>query len=1140
MLESNLRLLARRSRVAADAIEHCPSSAHSQADIRIAPDGGLTGWVGIGPTRRQLASLRGPIVEGERLAQTVDITKSATIVVRGLGCGHHATAVARRLAFHGAVIAFEPDVALLRALLERADYSALLGNTNFVLVTDPADSAALSQGVSGLEAVLASGTTILDQPASRVRLGAAADHFSDTFATVMKAVRTSVITTLVQVDVTVRNLLQNVRWYVGGDGIAHLADSAKGRPAVIVSAGPSLRRNIELLSAPGVRDRVVIIAVQTVLNQLLAKGIKPHFVTALDYHEISTRFYEGLTAKDVEGVTLVVEPKVNPAVPRAFPGKVLCAADGVLDEIIGPDLVRPMGTVPPGATVAHLSYYLARFLGCDPVILVGQDLGFSDGQYYSPGAAIHTVWGSELNEFNTLEMLEWQRIARMRSMLRKAEDVNGRTIYTDEQMSTYLVQFERDFQKDVANGLTVIDATEGGVRKRHTSVSTLVDALRLANDVPLPAFSHSQPADPSRLTRAQQRLDELERSAGKVSLLSRRAAEMLAEMRERQHDQARVNTLIGRVHELGAQACTEPAYGIVQYVNQTGQLNRYKADRAKELATDLDDMARQRLEIERDLANVRWLGDVAEHVRKLLNEAATTLRTGTIAAREITTSLADPVSTEPRNVWAAMPLSLRVGALGTARSVDRPFLRGRSPLEMTLATLSRLAQDGSIQGVVVLVPESDIAEVKQLLSRAPSRLRIECVACDAAVVTQRAIAIGTGRLWSRWCWRGGIANLSCYDEVVHPSLLAPVMQRLGIDAVLALGPDWALVDEDISRQIITRYHERPDKHNLVFTQAPPGLAPCLASRGCITELAAADGPFATIGALLGYVPIAPQSDPIAKSVCVQVHAELRDVTARCIPDSDAQRRWLEDALAELPERADALTTARRLSRALATHPVEHIRLRITRETRLEELNSSLARLTHGRDDLALSIRGADGFDALLHPALPEIMHAARAAGVRGVHVRTRLTADPQTVTRMMNSHPDVVSVDLLAESTRTYTRIAGSDSFDTALANLASIIETSRRRGMPSPWIVPRITRRDESLEEIEIFYNRWLMACGACIIDPREDHEQGTRIEPLPRPAFVEERSRRTETSLVRGVMLAARTNVHPAAAVAISGAAS
>lgn len=62
-------------------------------------------------------------------------------------------------------------------------------------------------------------------------------------------------------------------------------------------------------------------------------------------------------------------------------------------------------------------------------------------------------------------MLEWQRIVRMRSMLRRARAVGGGEVYTDEQMHTYRVQFEREFQRDASRGLTTIDASEGGTTK---------------------------------------------------------------------------------------------------------------------------------------------------------------------------------------------------------------------------------------------------------------------------------------------------------------------------------------------------------------------------------------------------------------------------------------------------------------------------------------------------------------------------------------------------------------------------------------------------------------------------------------------------------------------------------------------------
>ncbi len=70
------------------------------------------------------------------------------------------------------------------------------------------------------------------------------------------------------------------------------SDRYKNRPAVIVSAGPSLRKNKHLLK--GLREQAAIIAVQTTLQPLLEMGVEPHFVTSLDYHEICTRFFEKL------------------------------------------------------------------------------------------------------------------------------------------------------------------------------------------------------------------------------------------------------------------------------------------------------------------------------------------------------------------------------------------------------------------------------------------------------------------------------------------------------------------------------------------------------------------------------------------------------------------------------------------------------------------------------------------------------------------------------------------------------------------------------------------------------------------------------------------------------------------------------
>ena len=66
---------------------------------------------------------------------------------------------------------------------------------------------------------------------------------------------------------------------------------------------------------------------------------------------------------------------------------------------------------------------------------------------------------------------------RMGSKLITAADHLGRPVFTDEQMQTYRLHFERDFQADGERWLTIIDATEGGVDKAHTQAMPLAEAL---------------------------------------------------------------------------------------------------------------------------------------------------------------------------------------------------------------------------------------------------------------------------------------------------------------------------------------------------------------------------------------------------------------------------------------------------------------------------------------------------------------------------------------------------------------------------------------------------------------------------------------------------------------------------------------
>lgn len=1165
ILERNLSALAAHSPRAARAVRQ----AGPRADVWFVPtdEGPLSATIGSGPAARALASRRRPMEEARRLTQGVDLASAAGIAVLGFGLGHHVRALAERMGQAqrtladdisvGLVMVYEPDVALLRAVLEHVDCSAWLGRGHVVVLTED-EGPAISEAMRGREALPFLGTSLgyVEHPEAKVRVGEGWDRFRTNLAAVMEAAHANVATTLVQVETTLRNLYMNLDLYATRPGVGPLRGTQRGRPAIVVSAGPSLKRNMALLAGPGVRERFVIIAAQTVLKPLLAAGIRPHFVTALDYHEISRRFYEGLTAADVEGVTLVVEPKANPAIAAAFPGRVLVPGDPNLDLLLGEELVLGMGRAPvrsgpggtvspegetliPGATVAHMAYYLARHLGCDPVILVGQDLGFTDGQYYSAGAAIHNVWAGELGGFNTLEMMEWQRIVRGRKHLHRTVDVLGRPIFTDVQMHTYLVQFERDFLADAGRGLRVVDATEGGVAKRGAEAMTLAAALgAFGPGSPVGPWPVEAAAGAGRIAAAQARVRAVRQDVWKIAEHSRRAQGLLKEMLEHHSDQKRVNALIGRIDKVREEAeSLEPAFGMVMHLNQTGTLKRAREDRRLGLEEALTPMQRQRRQIERDLMNVGWLAEAADQLGSMLDDAARCLGGAPKITRE--PAGAKPESGDAPEVKAHKRVAAMLAAdpdlcgLGTPRRLDEPFLNGANPLRHTLLRLARCTQ---LDSAVVLA--ADPERVRALIGGPVPGLSVEVLRTDGPPMGARAAGVRGARLWARSCWRGGLGSMTVYDEACCPGAMSAVMEERGIDAAVVVGSDWALVDPALVDAAVERYRERPSgpgSHRLTFCQAPPGLGACVVERSLMRDLserAVSAGVFASIGGLLGYIPVAPMPDPIAKAFCVCPEPTVRDAQFRFIPDSGPRRAALVRALAPLgalaqdapaAEIAALVTGGQKVGPAAAPQELvlELCSGRRTSGARGAWLRGSLEcverpvmslsladRLMHElaaqRADAAVTFAGAG--DPLLHPDLSRMVALARRAGIGGVHIRTDLACDPERVEPLLDLGADVISIDLMAETAATYRAVMGADLFDRVRGNLERLLAARGSReaggGLPTPWIVPRITRCDAVYGEIEAFYDRWIMAAGAAVIDPLPGPLAGERIEPLPVPA--------------------------------------
>jgi len=540
-------------------------------------------------------------------------------LIAGVGLGYHVAELERRFLRPFLIVA-EDDPALIKAALCISDLAAPLRDRRLTFLTRP-DKSQVHERLRPILPLLMLGLRFVTPPYAKRYHAAFQVQVSALLRDFVAYGRLQIFSVVRNARTTCQNVAFNLPAYLGNPGVEVLADRARGYPAILVAAGPSLARNIHLL--PGLRRHAVIIAVQTVFRTLLEQGCPPHFVTSLDYHEISAQFFRDIT--DFSQTILVAEPKVTWHVPDAYRGRMHLLYSGFLADLLR-DAAPARGKLRAGSTVAHLAFYLAEHLGCDPIILVGQDLAFADGLYYPPGMQIERIWRPELSRFVTVEMKQWERIISSRANLHVVKDIHGRDVYTDDQLFTYAEQFQSDI---LASDRRVIHATEGGMRLQGTEVMTLREAAERFCRRMLPgdlfAAEHAPPPPDLKeraLAELDRRLEEL-REIREIAVETQQILERLSSLLDRP---AEFNRLVARVDELRSRIQrNDRTYNLVSQVSQLAELRRLHADRSIR-DEEMETPATARRRLQRDREYVAAFIEGCEYLLQMLPQASARLR----------------------------------------------------------------------------------------------------------------------------------------------------------------------------------------------------------------------------------------------------------------------------------------------------------------------------------------------------------------------------------------------------------------------------------------------------------------------------------------------------------------------------------
>ncbi|MFT3694226.1 MAG: DUF115 domain-containing protein [Kofleriaceae bacterium] len=174
------------------------------------------------------------------------------------------------------------------------------------------------------------------------------------------------------IDQAATNLPAVAKW----PSAATLDGAFANVPMVIVAPGPSLAKNIDQLKS--LEGRAVLACFSHSLKPVVAAGLTPDVVITVDPQDVRYHFH----GVDVSKMTLVNAVTCHPAMFE-LPAKrfVTCAANSAVDDWIF-DGIREDARAPGGGSVATSTFSLALRWGCDPIVFVGLDLSFPNGEYY--------------------------------------------------------------------------------------------------------------------------------------------------------------------------------------------------------------------------------------------------------------------------------------------------------------------------------------------------------------------------------------------------------------------------------------------------------------------------------------------------------------------------------------------------------------------------------------------------------------------------------------------------------------------------------------------------------------------------------------------------------------------------------------
>ena len=400
----------------------------------------------------RMNSIYKPLAETKKWAEQYEFGNiNVSVIMFGMGNGLFVKEMLGKLQSDAKVYIYEPDISVFLYVLNYVDISDILKDDRIYLIINDINKKEFDILLKrDIDWIMMKTQIICNHPVyDKVYI----DEFEEFLKIIYdanKIAKVNIDTERHMYATLLDNVIKNLKYIKESNYVSEFATKiSKEIPVIIVSAGPSLDKNIdELKRAEG---KAFILATDTAVKYLLKHEINFDAMITID----AKKSIEHLSDERCHNIPLFCVLEAKSYLMDMHKGRKIWVRGSVYMYELYNKFNRIFPGYNSGGSVATSAFSSCVSMNFRNIILIGQDLAY-DGESTHAGGLVRNNQAYE----NDKELVE---------------GIDGKQIWSRYDWLVYLDWFERVIRDN--KELNVIDATEGGALIHGSKVMKLSEAI---------------------------------------------------------------------------------------------------------------------------------------------------------------------------------------------------------------------------------------------------------------------------------------------------------------------------------------------------------------------------------------------------------------------------------------------------------------------------------------------------------------------------------------------------------------------------------------------------------------------------------------------------------------------------------------